>query len=128
MIRIYIEYDFNKVIDIDKKWIKKICRKILIDKNHTSGTITIIFSNDVTLNEMKKKYFHENSLTDVIAFNLEEENEPIEGEIYISIDRVTENALTFKQDFTMELQRIIIHGCLHIIGYNENERLNKYVK
>ena len=71
---------------------------------------------------MKKKYFHENSLTDVIAFNLEEENEPIEGEIYISIDRVTENALTFKQDFTMELQRIIIHGCLHIIGYEDKSQ------
>ena len=58
--------------------------------------------------------------TDVITFNLEDEGEPLEGEIYISWDRVKENAKIFKVDLDKELQRMIIHSSLHLVGYEDN--------
>ena len=68
---------------------------------------------------MKNQYFQQNLLTDVITFNLEEDGDPIEGEIYISLNRVSENAIKFKQDIGIELKRVIIHGILHLLGYDD---------
>ena len=68
---------------------------------------------------MKNQYFQQNILTDVITFNLEEDGDPIEGEIYISLNRVSENAWKFKQDIERELKRVIIHGTLHLLGYDD---------
>ena len=73
----------------------------------------------------------------MIAFNLEEPGQSIDGEVYVSIDRVKENAIKFHQNFKSELLRVIIHGTLHLLGYddkNEKEKLrmtaleNKYIK
>ena len=69
--------------------------------------------------KLKKEYFQQDLLTDVIAFNLEEDGDPVEGEIYISLERVKENTRKFKQNVARELRRVIIHGCLHIMGYDD---------
>ena len=61
----------------------------------------------------------------VISFNLEEPNEDIEGEIYISMDRIIDNAKSLKSSINMELKRIIIHGTLHLIGYNDKTNSQK---
>ena len=90
-----------------------------MDKNQTTATISIILSNDEKLLQLKKQYFQQDLLTDVITFNLEESGDPIEGEIYISLNRVTENAREFQQDLGQELKRVIIHGFLHLLGYDD---------
>ena len=59
------------------------------------------------------------------SFNLEEKGEPLEGEIYISLDRVLDNAQTYKQDFIIECKRVIIHSCLHLLGYNDESPEDK---
>ena len=64
-------------------------------------------------------YFGEDVFTGTFSFNLEEEYDPIEGEVYISLDQVSENAEIFKQDFISECKRVIIHGCLHLMGFND---------
>ncbi|SVD29086.1 uncharacterized protein METZ01_LOCUS381940, partial [marine metagenome] len=96
-----------------------LCQTILNDNGHNEATITIIFSNDSKLCKLKKEYFGKGVFTDTISFNLEEKGNPIEGEIYISLDRVTENAEIFNQDFIKECKRVIIHSCLHLLGYND---------
>ena len=78
------------------------------------------YSNDNKLHQLKKQYFHQDVLTDVITFNLEDEGDPLEGEIYISLTRVSENAREFKQEIERELKRVIIHGCLHLLGYDDH--------
>ena len=90
-----------------------------MDSNQDEASITFIFSNDDKLRKLKKEYFGEDVFTDTISFNLEEESDPIEGEVYISLERVSENAHTFQQDFITEYKRVIIHGCLHLLGYND---------
>ena len=119
MITIRLEYDNTEQPNIDENWVRSVCENILMDNNQDEASITFIFSNDDKLRKLKKEYFGEDVFTDTISFNLEEESDPIEGEVYISLERVSENAHTFQQDFITEYKRVIIHGCLHLLGYND---------
>ena len=119
MITVRLEYDNTGKHDIDENWVRSICENIFVDSKGNKASITIIFSNDYKLRKLKKEYFGEDVFTDTISFNLEEESDPIEGEVYISLERVSENAHTFQQDFITEYKRVIIHGCLHLLGYND---------
>ena len=119
MINIQLEYDHAKIPDIDVKWIQSVCEAILKDDKHNEASITFIFSNDSKLLKLKKEYFGKDVFTDTISFNLEEKGNPIEGEVYISLDRVSDNAKIFKQNFSTECKRVIIHSCLHLLGYND---------
>jgi rRNA maturation RNase YbeY len=111
--------------DINESWIRSICENIFVDSKENEASITIIFSNDNKLRKLKKEYMGEDVFTDTISFNLEEEGDPIEGEVYISLERVSENAHTFQQDFITECKRIIIHGCLHLLGNNDESPEDK---
>tara|TARA_B100000959_G_C14569948_1_gene455410 strand:- start:132 stop:569 length:438 start_codon:yes stop_codon:yes gene_type:complete len=119
MIIVQLEFDKVNKFTIHENWIQVLCQTILNDNGHDEATITIIFSNDLTLCKLKKEYFGEKVFTDTISFNLEEEGKPIEGEIYISLDRVVENAEIYNNDFFEECKRVIIHSCLHLLGYND---------
>jgi rRNA maturation RNase YbeY len=112
-------YDIKEPTDLDDRRLQTVCQNILQDNHHIHGNITLIMSEDKKLRKLKKTYFHKDILTDVITFNLEEEGEPIEGEIYISLERIRENAKKFKQEIAIEIRRVIIHGCLHLIGYDD---------
>ena len=119
MISVQLIYDIEETADLDDDWLNSICKNILIDKNQNTATISIILTNDKKLLQLKNQYFQQDVLTDVITFNLEENGDPIDGEIYISLHRVSENAKEFKQDTDRELKRVIIHGCLHLLGYDD---------
>ena len=125
MITVRLEYDNTEKPDINENWVRSVCENILMDSNHDEASITFIFSNDDKLRKLKKEYFGEDVFTDTISFNLEEESDPIEGEVYISLERVSENAHTFQQDFITEYKRVIIHGCLHLLGYNDESPEDK---
>ena len=119
MISVQLIYDIEETADLDDDWLNSTCKNILIDKNQNTATISIILTNDKKLLQLKNKFFQQDVLTDVITFNLEENGDPIDGEIYISLHRVSENAKEFKQDTGRELKRVIIHGCLHLLGYDD---------
>ena len=119
MIKIQLEYDHVEKPQLDDKWIQSICETILHDNKQDEAIITIVFSNDSKLRKLKKEYFGKDIFTDTISFNLEEKGDPIEGEVYISLDRVSENADIFEQDYIKECKRVIIHSCLHLLGYND---------
>ena len=127
MISVQLIYDIEKATDVDNDWLNSTCKNILNDKNHDTATISIILTNDKQLLQLKKQFFKQDALTDVITFNLEEDNDPIEGEIYISLNRVSANAREFKQDIRKELKRVIIHGCLHLLGYDDQTLEEKKV-
>lgn len=99
------------------------------------GEISIIFVSDSYLLEMNQKYLNHDYYTDIITFDYCEMN-IVSGDLFISVDRVQENAESFDVDFLTELQRVMIHGVLHLCGYKdkteEEERLmreleNKYL-
>lgn len=102
-------------------WIKKTVKsegKSLISLNY-------IFCTDEYLREMNIQFLNHKTYTDIITFNYNPSETEIEGEIYISIDRVRENAETYNTDFPTELNRVLIHGVLHLLGYNDKNKSQK---
>ena len=95
-------------------WIAKNISK----ENKKVGQLNFIFCSDSYLLEINKKYLNHDFFTDVISFDYTEENR-ISGDIYISLDRVKENAKEFGYSIKDELHRIIIHGLLHLLGYSD---------
>ena len=101
---------------------------LLTLNNHDfkKSDITIIFGNDSLLTKLKKEFFQKDQLTDVIAFRLNDYELPeIEGEIYISLPRAKENAKLYKETYDKEILRLIVHGCLHLIGFDDRTKLEK---
>lgn len=90
-------------------------------KNKDLGALNFIFCSDLYLLEVNQQYLNHDTFTDVITFNYVSEK-TISGDIFISIDRVKENALTMGVDFNEELKRVLIHGVLHLIGYSDKTR------
>ncbi len=88
-------------------------------------TINYIFCSDDFLLAMNEKYLHHNTYTDIITFNQSSKPEYLEADIYISITRVRENALTLHVPFITELNRVLIHGVLHLIGFNDKSKNEK---
>ena len=85
--------------------------------------LSLIFGNDNLLADLKKKFFDLDHYTDVIAFRINDYDENnVEGEIYISLPRVKENAKKYDQYFQKELGRLIIHGSLHLLGYKDDTK------
>lgn len=82
-------------------------------------TINYIFCSDEYLLEINRTYLEHDYYTDIITFHHHEQNEPILSDIYISIDRVKDNANEEQNSFEQELNRVIIHGLLHLLGYND---------
>ena len=119
MIEIKILNDFNSSLSYNDKSIEKISKEVLLCEKCNKGSISIILSNKKYLNQLKKKYFNIDVYTDVIAFNLEDENDCLDGEIYISIDDVKENSKIYSNSFNEEFARVLIHGVLHLVGYND---------
>ena len=121
MIEYHYENDF-KLVDSDKIriWIKDIIKK----EKKTLGDITYIFCDDDYLLERNKEFLDHNTLTDIITFNYCIDNN-ISSDIMISIDRVKENSITFENSFNEELKRVMIHGILHLIGYNDKSDKEK---
>jgi probable rRNA maturation factor len=103
-----------------KSWIKK----VLQQEGKTAGNISYLFCTDDSLLAINRQFLKHDFYTDIITFDYSSE-EKIEGEIFISIDRVKENAHTFKQPFQKELMRTIIHGVLHLCGYKDKSPADK---
>tara|TARA_B110000503_G_scaffold143675_1_gene246895 strand:+ start:7220 stop:7648 length:429 start_codon:yes stop_codon:yes gene_type:complete len=87
-------------------------------ENKQLGTVNCILCSDEYLLKINKTYLNHDTFTDIVTFNYVE-NDVISGDLFISLDRVKENAITFSVDYLQELRRVIIHGVLHLIGYND---------
>lgn len=92
-----------------------------------AGDINFIFVNDEILFKINRKYLKVNTLTDIVSFSFSEDESVISGDIYISIQRVKENSKQFKESFTRELHRVIIHGVLHLAGYEDRTEDEKKI-
>jgi rRNA maturation RNase YbeY len=93
-------------------------QKSIIKEKKQPGEISFIFSSDENVLKINNEYLDHDFYTDIITFDYRE-NDTISGDIFISIDRVKENALSLSLPFQDELHRVIIHGVLHIIGYKD---------
>lgn len=98
-------------------WIKSVITK---EKKRLSE-VNYIFCTDKCLLNLNKDFLNHDTLTDIITFDNSAQKGIIEAEIYISIERVLDNAFKFKVSFDEELHRVIIHGILHLMGYKDKK-------
>lgn len=108
---------------INRKIISESLQEMITLEGYLYGDLSLIFCSDNYLLDMNKKYLNHNYFTDIITFNYNMDK-TISGDLFISIDRVKENASELKQTFDNELYRVIFHGVLHLIGYDDKDEIS----
>jgi probable rRNA maturation factor len=104
-----------------RAWIKQVI-------SHEGGelkSIAFIFCSDPYLHQINLQYLKHDTYTDIITFDNSEEHGEIEGDIFISIERIKENSKNLRKSFQEELHRVMIHGVLHLLGYSDKTRNQK---
>ena len=101
-----------------KAWLKKISQS----ENFKLGELNYIFCSDEYLYQINVDYLNHHTYTDIITFDNSEEEETIEGDIFISIDRVKENATNHQENEESELSRVLSHGIFHLMGYKDKSK------
>lgn len=108
----------------DKRAIVAWIKKVIKQQGKKQGEILYLFCTDKYLLKINKRFLKHDTYTDIITFDYSEGNK-MEGEIYISVERVKENAATYKQPFNKELARTLIHGVLHLCGHTDKTAVAK---
>ena len=115
-----------KDIDFYKDHIVQLINLSLEATRYNQVKINIIFCNNDKLNSFKQEYFNDDALTDIITFPIKNDND-LEAEIYISIEMAKINAEKFNVSLNNELSRLIVHGVLHLIGFNDDTEDSKKI-
>lgn len=89
--------------------------------------LTYIFCSDDYLLNMNQQFLQHDTFTDIITFDLTDDKTNVTGEIYVSVDRVAENAAKFEASYQDELHRVILHGALHLCGYKDKKKADQEV-
>ncbi|OOV28636.1 rRNA maturation RNase YbeY [Flavobacterium sp. LM5] len=116
-------YESDFVLENDTaiaEWISQ----VIVSENKTEGDINYIFCDDEYLHQINVEYLDHDTLTDVISFDYSLGNE-IHGDIFISVERVQDNAVDYNVPFEDELRRVIIHGILHYCGYKDKSEADE---
>ena len=91
----------------------------------TVNSLDIILTSNLYLKRLHKEFFDLNSITDVITFDLSENPDEIEGEIYISVESAVEQSKQYEVSPELEICRLLIHGCLHLAGYDDIKKADR---
>jgi len=119
-----IEFEYIDTSKVDnlskyKQWVKG----IILEENKKEGDIVFVFCNDEYLLEKNIQFLNHDTYTDVIAFDYCSDS-IINGDILISTERVKENAKNLEVEFLTELNRVMVHGLLHLLGYKDKTELD----
>jgi rRNA maturation RNase YbeY len=125
---IEIEFFFEDIatFEINHEFASQQIEQLIKEENKEAGDISVIFCSDEYLLEMNKTHLNHDYYTDIITFNYVD-GKLISGDLFISVDRVKENAVKFEVSFNEELYRVILHGVLHLVGYNDKTGEEKKV-
>ena len=128
MIELHVINNFDSKIKLSNKLIKKYISDIILNESkYVKIIMSIIIADDEYLRKLKIKYFNLDILTDVITFDLSDNNKNLEAEIYISWDRINDNSKKYNEKLDDEVKRVVIHGCLHLIGFNDSTKEEKKI-
>jgi rRNA maturation RNase YbeY len=113
----------NKKLNYNKKTaLKKLVLFIFKKEKKALGYINYIFCDDEYLLQINQQFLNHKTYTDIITFPLNQNEDPTQAEIYISLDRVKDNAQIFGTNFKEELVRVVSHGALHLCGYKDKTK------
>lgn len=122
----FYEQDVKAKLTNKRKLAAFISNLLLINREEVKKIqLTYIFCTDAYLLEINQQFLHHNTFTDIITFDMSEEDDTLTGEIYISTERVAENAQKFGAGYQQELHRVIFHGALHLCGFKDKTITDK---
>jgi rRNA maturation RNase YbeY len=123
MISFNYEIDFNLENESEySSWISN----VIISESKNEGEINYVFCDDDYLLELNQEYLRHDTLTDIISFDYSIGNE-LHGDVFISVERVRENAEEFNVSFLEELKRVMAHGVLHYCGYKDKNEKDEFI-
>ncbi|MGM0497180.1 MAG: rRNA maturation RNase YbeY [Bacteroidota bacterium] len=115
---IFIHYTENTHLLPDEKKLIPYLEWLITNEHFVPGEINLIFTDNPEILRLNRKYLNHDYYTDVITFYYENPEE-LDGDIFISLDKVFENSRDYQTEFTQELLRVIFHGFLHLAGYDD---------
>ena len=123
-MNIELFYEDIAPLKLQKSTVKKYINQLILSELRILGELSIVLCSDEYLLNMNKQYLNHDYYTDIITFNYVE-NETISGDLFLSYDRIKDNAQIFETDIEKELFRVIFHGVLHLIGYEDHSEDEK---
>ena len=123
MINFNYESDFN--LD-NEEAIAAWLSAVIVSEKKKEGEINYIFCDDEYLHKINLEYLNHDTLTDIISFDYTVGNE-LNGDVFVSIERVQDNAKDFEVSFEEELKRVLVHGVLHYCGYKDKDEENERI-
>ena len=121
---VYFHNEDNSYVLLGKNQIKAWLKSVVTSRANLLGVINIIFCSDKYLLAVNKEYLHHDYYTDIITFNYCDKN-TISGDLFISIDRIKDYSKNNNLPFVNELHRVIVHGVLHLCGFNDKTEKEK---
>lgn len=120
-----INFNYETDFELDNEtaladWLSQ----VIISENKKEGEINYIFCDDEYLHKINMEYLNHDTLTDIISFDYSVGNE-LHGDIFVSIERVRDNAQDFEVSFEEELKRVLVHGVLHYCGYKDKSEADE---
>lgn len=119
-MKIRLFYDDIKYRIKNRQKIKELVIKVIRNEEKIPGDLNFIFTSDDSIRKINKEFLKRDNFTDVIAFDYCE-GKVINGEIYISVDTVKDNATNYEVSLESEIVRVVVHGTLHLCGYKDKE-------
>jgi probable rRNA maturation factor len=118
-----IQFNFLEPISLaDRNRLKRFITHLFKQQRKSLRELQYIFCSDPYLLEINRQFLGHDYYTDIISFDLSEKGQPINAEIYISVDRVRDNAQNFDSSLRKELHRVIFHGALHLCGFKDKTK------
>lgn len=110
---------------IVNKEITSLARFVLLGENISEYSIGIIFVDTSYIVKLNKEFLKKSYSTDVLSFSLSESDSPLSGEVYINLDKIVEQAKEYKVTYKAEMQRIVVHGLLHLCGHVDDTEIDR---
>lgn len=104
---------------------RKLAQSVFAREGTRTAKCSVIFVDDKRMVDLNSTYLRHHYTTDVLSFPLHDPGEPLDGEVYVNIDQARRQARKFKATYKAELARLVIHGALHLIGYDDSTERNK---
>ena len=123
--KVHFAFADAKITLSSRSQIKQVISQMFEEHSKELESLLYVFCSDEYLLNLNQQFLKHETYTDIITFNLSEVKQPVTGEVYVSVDRVRENATLFNTSTRNEVQRVILHGALHLCGYKDKTKQQK---